>query len=219
MDMVDEITMKNTKKEMLGIIDKMRKKIDEKEKTKLDPEKIKDATKTKETVKKADQITSSDLSTLIHNLKISINKELTTLSDKIEAEATKYQNLNQAIKLKQAELDEIYGIEKEAAKLVAIIEGQNHIKEQFDDEMAEKRESLEKELKEKRMNQEDELDANREKLETKLSETKANWEKEKKAYLESWKEEKNKIQSERVRENEEYEYTISTCSGGCGSAA
>ena len=106
-----DISMKNTKKEMLDIILKLQKRIEEKEKAKLNAEQIREETKKVKTVKQADKTAASSLSTEIHALKISINKELATLSDKIEAEAEKYDNLNQAIDLKQTELDEIYGIE------------------------------------------------------------------------------------------------------------
>jgi len=42
--MAEEISMKNTKKEMLEIINNLQQQIKEKEKTKLDPEKIKKET-------------------------------------------------------------------------------------------------------------------------------------------------------------------------------
>jgi len=206
--MVEEVSMKNTKKEMLEIINTLQLQIKEKAKTKLDPEKIKKETKNIETLQKAEQAASSDLSTQIHNLKISINKELSALSDKIEAEAEKHENLNQAIKLKQDELNEIYGIEKQAANLAAIIEAQNYAKEKFEAEMAQNRENLTNELDENRIKQENNLSAIREKLETQISETKLKWEKEKKEYLEALAEEKAKTKNQRIRENEEYEYQM-----------
>ncbi len=149
------------------------------------------------TVKKADKTAASDLSTELHSLKISINKELSALSDKIEAEAEKYKNLNQAINLKQIELEEIYGIEKEAAKLAAILEAQNQTKEDFEIEMAEKRER-----------QVNELTGKRNQLEKQIAETKTIWEKEKSEYLETFTEEKSKDEKDRIRENEEYEYQL-----------
>ncbi len=190
-------SMKNTKKEMLDIILKLQKNIDEKEKAKLNAEQIREETKKVKTVKQADKTAASSLSTEIHALKISINKELTTLSDKIEAEAEKYGNLNQAIDLKQTELDEIYGIEKEAAKLAAILEAQSQAKEDFENEMADKRER-----------QEGGLTTKKEQFENQITETKATWEKEKTAYLETSSEEKSRSKKERIRESEEYEYQL-----------
>ena len=195
--MTEAASMKNTKKEMLEIIEKLQKEIEEKEKTKLKPEKVKEETRKTETIKKAEETAGSDLSTQIHGLKISINKELTALSDKMEAEAEKYKNLNQAMGLKRAELEEIYGIEHEAVKLATILEAQNQAKEKFETEMAEKRDRLNNELTEKRN-----------KLENEISEMKTRWEKEKTAYLEALAEEKEKNKKEQIRENEEYTYQL-----------
>ncbi len=192
-----EVSMKNTKKEMLDIIKNLQKGIEEKEKTKLNAEQIREQTTKQKTVETADKTAASDLSTEVHSLKISINKELTALSDKIEAEAEKYKNLNKAIKLKQNELEEIYGIEKEAAKLAAIIEAQNQIKEDFEEDMAENRER-----------QESELTVKRNQLEKQITETKATWEKEKSEYLEKVAEEKSNNDKEQIRENEEYGYQL-----------
>lgn len=192
-----DASMKNTKKEMLAIIQKLQKEIEEREKTKLNAEQVREETKKIKTVEQADKTAASNLSTELHSLKISINKELSALSDKIEVEAEKYTNLNQAISLKQAELEEIYGIEKEAAKLAAILEAQNQTKEEFENEMTEKRER-----------QESELTAKRDQLEKQIFETKTAWEKEKAEYIERFAEEKGKIEKEQIRENEEYEYQL-----------
>ncbi len=192
-----DVSMKNTKKEMLDIILKLQKRIEEKEKAKLNAEQIREETKKVKTVKQADKTAASSLSTEIHALKISINKELTNLSDKIEAEAEKYDNLNQAIDLKQIELDEIYGIEREAAILAAILEAQSQAKEDFENEMADKGER-----------QEEELTAKKDQLENQITETKTAWEKEKTVYLEAVSEEKSRNKKERIRESEEYEYQL-----------
>ena len=192
-----EASMKNTKKEMLDIIQILQKEIEEREKNKLNANQVREETKKIKTVEKADKTATSNLSSELHSLKISINKELTTLSDKIEAEAEKYENLNQAIKLKQTELEEIYGIEKEAAKLAVILEAQNQTKEDFEKEMAEKRER-----------QENELTAKADQLENTIAETKTAWEKEKAEDLETFAEEKSKNEKEQIRENEEYEYQL-----------
>lgn len=98
-------SMKNTKKEMLEIIDRLQKELEAKEKDTLNPEKVKQEKQKAETIKKADQAADSDLSTQIHTLKLSISKELTNLADTIQAEAEKYDNLNRAIELKKRSLN------------------------------------------------------------------------------------------------------------------
>ena len=190
-------SMKNTKNEMLDIIDRLQNDLEEKEKAKLNPEKVKEENRKAETIKKADQAVDSDLSTQIHSLKLSISKELTSLADTIQAEAEKYDNLNRAIELKKGELETLYSIEAEAAKLAAILEAQYQTREQFDLEMVDKREQLDSDLA-----------ARQEKLETMIVETKAAWEKEKSTYMEALAEEKEKNEKERTREQEEYEYQL-----------
>lgn len=195
--MSNEISMKNTKKEMLDLIEKLNNEIKNKEKENLNPEKIKQEARQKAIVEDADKIVDAALTTHIHQLKVSINKELTTLSDKLEAEAEKYENLKNAIEIKEAELNEIYGVEKATAELAIILEVQKTAKTDFDNEMREKREQLENELIEKKI-----------KLENEVKETREQWEKEKTTRQLIEKEAKNNIEKERKRENEEYEYQL-----------
>jgi len=75
---------------------------------------------------------------------------LTALSDKIEAEAEKYKNLNQAITLKQNELKEIYGIEKEKSEYLGTIaeeKSKNEKKQVRENTLADEKEQTEKEIK------------------------------------------------------------------------
>jgi hypothetical protein len=195
--MSNEISMKNTKKEMLDLIETLKNEIKNKEKENLNPEKIKQEAKKKSIVEDSDKIVDAALTTHIHQLKVSINKELTTLSDKLEAEAGKYENLKNAIGIKEAELNEIYGIEKETAELAIILEAQKSAREDFEREMHDKKEQSENELIEKKI-----------RLENDIRETKEQWEKEKAALQFIEKETKNNIEKERKRENEEYEYQL-----------
>ena len=184
--MKEEINMKNTKKEMLEAIAKMQKKLEAKEQLKMNPEKIKDVKQQKETVKNADKFTDSDLSSQIFSLKQSINNELISISEKLEKEAKEYENLKIAIALKQKELEDIYGIEKESMELATLIETQKSLKEDF----------------------EKDLDIKKKKLEAEILETKQSWEKEKSIYLAKIKEEKANTEKEKKREKEEYEYNL-----------
>ncbi len=184
--MTQDVSMKNTKKELLEIIQHMQKEMRAKEESKLNPEKVKTEAKAKEIITKAEEVTKSDLTSKIDGLKMAINKELTSLADKIESEAKKYTVVQEAIELKQAELKEIYGIEEQAASLAAILESNHQVKANFKTEMAAKREQLEKEIRE----------------------TRQAWDEEKKSHKDAMAEE-NKIQDkERNREEEEYTYTL-----------
>ncbi len=184
--MSQDISMKNTKKELIEMIEKMQKKMGEKEKSTLNPEKVKTEAKTKEVLKKAEEVTSSDLSTHINGLKVAINQELSTLADKIESEAKKYTIIQESINLKQAELTEIYEIENQASSLAAIIESNHQAKEVFEADISLKRERLEKEIRD----------------------TRSSWEDEKKIYKEIQAEKKKNNEKEHKREEDEYAYNL-----------
>ena len=184
--MAEDTSMKNTKKELLDVIEKMQREMTEKEQNLLNPEKVKKETKTKEVIKKAEEITSSNLTTQIHDLKVAITQELSELAEKVASEAKKYTVIQEAIELKQAELEEIYGIEKHASSLAAILESNNHVQEQFEMDMARQREKLENEINESR----------------------ASWGNEKKNYRETLAEEQKGREKERQREEDEYRYNL-----------
>ena len=184
--MAEDTSMKNTKKELLDVIEKMQREMTEKEQNLLNPEKVKKETKTKEVIKKAEEITSSNLTIQIHDLKVAITQELSELAEKVASEAKKYTVIQEAIELKQAELEEIYGIEKHASSLAAILESNNHVHEQFEMDMARQREKLENEINESR----------------------ASWGNEKKNYRETLAEEQKGREKERQREEDEYRYNL-----------
>ncbi len=184
--MTEDISMKNTKKELLEVIENMQREISKKEQSLLNPEKVKKEAATKEVIKQAEETTASDITTQIHDLKVVITQELSELADKIASETKKYSVLQEAIELKQAELEEIYGIENHAVSLAAIIESNKHVKEQFEIDITHQREKLEDEIKE----------------------TQTAWENKKKDYKETQIEEQKTRAKERKREEDEYTYNL-----------
>ena len=184
--MSEDVNMKNTKKELLEVINKMKKELKQKQNVELNPEKKKEEVKKVETVKEADKCVETELSTQIHKLKLEINKELSEISEKLEDESKRYENLKDAITVKQLELQEIYGIESEAANLAVILETQKRTKEEFELNISTKRTTLEEEI----------------------AETKKAWEEDKQKYVTALKEGKDAVEKERKREKEEYEYKV-----------
>lgn len=184
--MTQDISMKNTKKEMIEMIEKMQEKMSEKEKSTLNPQKVRTEAKAKEVLKKAEEVTGSDLTTHINGLKVSINQELSALAEKIDSEAKKYTIIQESINLKQAELAEIYEIEKQASSLAAIIESNHQAKEVFEADISLKRERLEKEIRD----------------------TRSSWEDEKNISKEIHTEKKKVNEKERKREEDEYAYNL-----------
>lgn len=98
----------------------------------LNPEKIRETVIWKEIYEKADSAVSVDIVECVDALKNANCRELSDLSSKLEAEATKYKNLQEALKLKEAELKQIYDIDAAASSLPALIEAHRMKQEEFE---------------------------------------------------------------------------------------
>lgn len=120
----------------------------------------------------------------ILNLKGEFGNILIQLSNRLEEEVRKYGEIQKAIGVKTAELKEIFEIEKEAASVAALIELQRKKKEEFEGEMAARKEELTREI------------------ET----TKNDWEAEEKQRREDTKRMDAEEQERRKREEEDFRY-------------
>jgi len=120
----------------------------------------------------------------IGSLKTEVGRMLSEVSDKLESEAMRLSKVQQAAEIKEGELRELYGIEKEAQALAALIESQTRKREEFESRMASEREALEKEM---------EL-------------TRTRWEQEKKSREAETREWEASEKKKRDREKEEYDY-------------
>jgi uncharacterized coiled-coil protein SlyX len=179
-----KITMANTKKEMLTAYAQVLKQLKEAEQAELRPEKVREEKAQIEALAVAETETGDDVGGKITKLKTDIGKMLTDLSDKLENETTNYQKIKKAVDLKQAELKEIFEIEKAASSLASLIEAHNIKKAEFEAQMARSRAELEQEIEA----------------------TRTDWKKEKQEQENLQKESLAKITKERKQEKEEYTY-------------
>jgi hypothetical protein len=162
------------------------KQLDEQKQLELKPEKKLEEKKARETVRIADSLSSEGVVQEISGLKIEIGKVLTQIGDKLEDEVGKFKAIQNAIILKEKELQELYEIEKTAMTLAALIEVQNQKKQQFETEIAARKEDLEQEIQNLRFD----------------------WAKEKSEYEAQIKERDTAEKKKRDREKEEYEYAF-----------
>jgi len=183
---VQELSMTNTKKEMLDAFYEMKKKLAEKAETELKPEKKKEEIHKAEIIKAADTLSTEKIVTKINELKTDINKMMSQLAEKMEEETVNYLKLKESIEWKKKELKEIYDIEASSFALAALIETQKQKKQEFDAEMTDKRDHLESEIQEK----------------------KSDWEKEKKDHEAALKERDSEEKKARERLKEEFEYNF-----------
>ncbi|MDI6763697.1 MAG: hypothetical protein QME83_11780 [Thermodesulfobacteriota bacterium] len=181
-----KLTVSNTKQEMLEAYNAVLKQLEAQREAELKPEKRLEEKKAKEVIQVADSLSSEGVAKEISNLKIETGKVLAQISDRLEEEIGKFKAVQNAIVLKEKELQELYEIEKSAMTLASLIESQNQKRQVFESEMAEKKEALSQEIETLR----------------------AERESEKKDYEEGVKERDVAEKKKREREKEEYEYSF-----------
>jgi len=79
-----------------------------------------------------------------------MSRTLTQISDKLEDEVNRLNGIQKAIDIKEEEIKELYEIEKSAAALAALIEAQNQKRQEFESEMAVKKDDLMREIEKTR---------------------------------------------------------------------
>jgi hypothetical protein len=181
-----KLSLSNTKQEMLDAYHSVLKQVDEQKQLELRPEKKLEEKKAKEVIQVAEALSSEGVVKEISTLKIEMGKMLTQISDKLEDEVGKFKATQNAIALKEKELQELYEIEKSAMTLAALIEAQNQKKQQSETEMATRKEELDEEIQNLRFE----------------------WAKEKSEYEAQIKERDAAEKKKRDREKEEYEYSF-----------
>ena len=183
---VKEITIKNTKQQMLDAYNELVQKLEDQRQAELKPEKKAEEQKTHRAIEQADKLSLDGITQGIGQLKSEINKTFTGLVEKLETELTKYQEVKKAIEAKELELGEIYEIQKSASSLAALIEAQNQRRNEFEREMEEKKQALSAEIEA----------------------TRKEWQAEKAQYEALDKEKREADEKQKKREKEEYEYNF-----------
>lgn len=224
-----KLTLRNTKEEMLDAYQAVLRQLDEKRKVEQKPEEKIQEKKTAEVVAAADALSTEGIGREIGNLKSEIGKMLIQLSDRLEGEMARYENVKQAVESKERELKEIYEIQKNATSLMALIETQRQKREAFDEAMAADKAALEEEIETRRDEWEREatqreLDiketaaANKKKLDREAEEYRYAAEREKKLARETFEDEKARLERELTlrretldRELAERERAVAAC--------
>jgi len=180
------LSMSSTKKEMLDSYNALLKQLQEKREAELKPEKKIEEKKQKEVLKVAETLSSEGVVKEIGNLKLEIGKRLTHIADGLEEEVDKFKKVQKAIEVKEEEVKELYDIERSAETLAALIEAQNQKRQEFESEMAARKEGLDQEIRTIR----------------------EGWEKEKKEHEAEIKERDSAEAKRREREKDEYGYSF-----------
>lgn len=181
-----KVSEKSTKQEMLEAYQALTKELQEKRAAELAPERRLEEKRSEEAVKAATAVAPEGIDREIGQLKAEIGKMLADVSDRLASEASRFRSIQKAVGSKEAELKELYGIEKAAVSLAALIEAQNQ----------------------KRMEFEEGMSAERERLQTEIDALHAEWDKEKKAHDVELKERDSTEKKARDREREDFIYNF-----------
>ena len=183
-DNFPQISMSNTKKEMVEAYQAIKRQLKEKEKQILDAEKARKLAENRAAETTAEAEASQDPLQRLHDLKGAISHELTGLAERFEKELETFSKIQSAVKNKQEELKHIYEVETAASDLAALIEAQHVKRDEFKKEMNEERSELDE----------------------KIRVTRAEWEKEISEHEQQVKEQADLLKKQRQRDKEEYEY-------------
>ncbi len=181
-----KLSDKNTKQEMLDAYQTLAKQFEEKRAAELAPERRMEEKRSEEAIKVAVTIDPEGIDRDIGALKAEIGKMLADVSDRLAAESGKFRGVQKAVASKERELQELYGIEKAAVSLAALIEAQNQKQSEFEEQMAREREELEGQIEAQR----------------------AQWEQEKKTREAESKERDATEKKARDREREDFAYAF-----------
>jgi hypothetical protein len=178
------VSDKSTKTEILDAYNELLAK--NREQKAADQKAVKKESEEKEVVKSAAQNSVEDTVKKLAGLKLEIVKSIDGLEERLISEYKRFTELQQAISIQSADVKEMYGIQTEAGSLTALILAQREIKENFEDEMEEKKADFESDMAQKKLQ----------------------WKKEQEEFEFTRKERDAQLKKERQRDEEEYTYNL-----------
>lgn len=171
---------------MLEAYQALAKQLEERRAAELAPERRLEEKRAEEAVKVATAVEPEGIDREIGQLKAEIGKFLADISDRLASESGRFRSIQKAVQSKEAELNELYGIEKAAVSLAALLEAQNQKRSDFETQMAREREELQ----------------------SGIAFLRAEWEKEKQTHDAQLKERDSVEKKARDREREEFAYAF-----------
>ena len=141
-----KISPTSTKQEVLEAYNALLGEIQEKKDAELKPEEKREEKKVKETLQAADSLAEAGVVQKIGGLKQDIGRMLSQIAENLEEEVGRLEGMKKAIQFREKEIQELYQIDRQAATLAALIEAQNRKKQDYEEEMAERKSELEGEI-------------------------------------------------------------------------
>ena len=135
-----------TRQAVADLVAEAEKKVAERRQSDAKPEERAEAKAVADAVAAADALSSDGVVRSIGELKSTITRTLTQLSERLEEEVGKYNQIRRAIDAKEAELKEIYEIQRTASTLQAMVETHQQKQDEFERGYQAEKEELEGEI-------------------------------------------------------------------------
>lgn len=182
--MEKSVSDKNTKAQILDAYEKLLKDVEGKSGN--NPKEMQQRKTESQTVRQAAETSPKSISDQIGEIKTEFVSSLEKMESALASERSRLQEIQNAIRIEEKHLEDLYGLTANADSFSAILLAQKEQEEQFEREMASKKELLSGQIEDIR----------------------CQWEKEKEAYEENLKAEKEHTTRQRRREEDEYAYTV-----------
>jgi len=177
---------KPARQQVLDTLAEAEKSVTERREAQSRPEEKIEARAAEQAVTVADELSTDGVVKSIGELKSTVGKMLSQLSDRLEEQVSRYVQVQRAIVAKDTELKEIYEIQRSASTLTALVESHERQRSQHEEELAEMKSGLEREI----------------------DQTRKLWEDEQRLREAVNKDRDTAEQKRREREKEEYRYTF-----------
>ena len=177
-----EVTAKNSKSEILEAYENALYALQEARK--FNKQEVKREQEKQTMIASAAQNTADSIVQELADLKLNLVKSLETIEGSLLAENKRLMTLQEAIKLQEKDLDDLYQIKMTANALEALLQAQKQKKETFEKSMLEEAESLDQEMLQKRLL----------------------WKQEQEQAISAWKEQESQQKKLKQREEEDYIY-------------
>ena len=160
---------KAPKNEILAAYDELLKKVQEKKTD--EPKKVQEQQKQETVVKNAATLSNEGIVKEISGLKVSLSTALDKLNESYITEFRKFEELQQAIQIEKRQLEDLYQLSANTDSLSAMLLAQKEKKEQFEQEMANRKAELDEKIK-----------TEKERFDTEMAEKRNQWKKEQELY-------------------------------------
>jgi hypothetical protein len=183
----EPLNTRQTKAEMIKAYNELLKKLEEKAETSLPEKKFEQQKKIeKEVVTKALTYTVESIVRDLADLHLGVGKAFSELSEQLIGEANKLKEIQQAIVVQKANLEELHDIHLAADTLSALVREHEERRQNYEAEMSEREEVFRLEMERK----------------------KTDWKKEQEEHELVRKEKEAELKKLRQREEEEYQYNL-----------